>query len=642
MPSSHPTHPSHSIPRVLLCVGFLLTFSALLPAQEMREWTDATGAHKIQAKLIEVKEGYAFLENASGKTMKIAVSKLSKADQELLNASSSPFEMVDEASTGSASKGSSSSSPSSLWTSPKTIDWASVDEISLTPGTPWNVQVGANTFDFEPKRTPLQQKANFFENLSQAPVNTTCKRAALGFTVTFSVPKHLTRISLVDLVSGRSVHSEQIEANMQPLALMDNGSTILMKGGSDERGGFETGDQLQLWKLDGKKIVRTPSWVPHLDEKKSFGKTTNAAVGNAWPISNNLVLTLSNSARLVLWNIYQREPIWHANLNKQNFGVDVSFDRKHIAVFNDKTVLVLDAKSGETLGSTAITASRVGWNRIRWSPSGKKLLLSSVGDLRIVSVETGEVENEISLGAQPVATRGLAYPHEDFALLDNKLLVHLPSRIRVCEYTDGNIKTLGGKSFIALHGKSGGIFVPAQIPHPKAEETLQKAQDDPTLFLLHPGVSVGMDVSQVPGQYRQEVQAGLRKSIENSGFRFDSNAPIRAVAKISGPTQEAVSYIARGSYVVNQYNSNVQLMWNGKSIWSRGGNNIPGFLQTKSGETIKQALDRYGKKPNTSMFSSLKFPEFMQKPSETKNGARAASNALMSSKFTLSGLVDSN
>jgi len=630
----------------MLCAGaclLLATLTSSVSAQtgELREWTDATGKFKITAQLLEVKDGDAYLKNEAGKTIKIPIAKLSAADQAILKSSDNPFEMVDASAGGSGVSGSATSSAGGTWSSPKVIEWSNVEELQLTPGVAWEVPVGEPTFEFEPKRASLRKKAHFWEKLAQSPVNTACKRAALGFTVSFTVPKPLTRVSLVDLVSGRAVHSEQVVGNMRPLTLLDNGSTILMKGGSDERGGYEQGTELQLWRLDGKKIVRTPSWIPHPKERKSFGKTVDAAIGSAWPITANQVLTLSNSAHLVLWNIYKREPIWHARLNGQNFGVDVSFDRKHVAIFNDKTILVIDTKSGRTLGSSGVNAPRVGWNRVRWSPSGKKLLLSSVGDLRVFNVETGEMENEISFGPTPIATKGLAFPHDDFALLDNKLLIHLPSRIRVCEYTDAAIRVQGDVSFVALHGDSGGVYVPSQIPHPKAKETLQKAQDDPTLFLLHPGVSVGLDVSQVPGQYRQEVEQGLRKSIEASGYKFNNSSPIRAVAKITGPKTEAVSYIARGSYVVQQYDSSVRLMWQGKQLWSRNGTNIPGFLQTKGGESIQQALDRHGKKPSIGMFGGLKFPEFMQKPNEKENG-KPTSSALMSSKFTLNGLVDSN
>src|SRR5690606_15910718 len=103
---------------------------------------------------------------------------------------------------------------------------------------------------------------------------------------------------------------------------------------------------------------------------------------------------------------------------------------------------------------------------------------------------------------------------------------------------------------------------------------------------------------------------------------------------------EAVSYIAAGSYIVNRYTSTIKLQWSGKDLWSTSGTNVPGMLTTKRNQTMQQALDEAGKQPNTSMFASARFPEFMQKPSENQPAGQR-SNALMSSQFTMQGLVDS-
>ena len=527
------------------------------------------------------------------------------------------------------------------WDSEVTVDWSRVPEVSMTGGVPWNVPVANNKVDFKAKPAGLQKKSNFHEKMHPLTVNLKTRRAVAGYTVSFSVPKPMTRISLLDLSTGKSVHSEQVEAMMRPLALLDDGNTIVMRG-TDDRGGRESPGQLQLWRLKGKKIDRTATWTPYPKIGKKFGRVTDGVIGTMLPVEGAQVLTLSSTARLALWDVFRRKPIWYADLNRNNHGMALSCDRKLVAVFNDKTVLVAEAKTGNVLGSLAINASRVGWNRIAWSPSGKKLLLSSVGDLRVVNVETGEVDLELNLSDGPVATRGLSFPHDDYAMLDKSVLVHLPSKIRVCSYSDASsIAQRGETAFIAVQGSSGGIVVGSSFPHPPAVEQLKKAQDDPTLFLLHPGVDVSIDVSQVPNQYRQEVQKGLEASAQKSGYTVDPSAPIKLIAKITGPKTEAVSYIARGSYVVNQYNSSVVVHWNDKNVWSRNATNIPGMLMTKGNETIEQALKRHGEKPNTSMFSSVSFPKFMQKPTEGKGGGNRH-NCLMSSKFTVNGLVDNN
>ncbi|MEZ6135685.1 MAG: SHD1 domain-containing protein [Pirellulaceae bacterium] len=622
----------------LACMG-----GSSLLADELREWSDSTGRFKITAKLIEVRDGVAILENAEGKSMKIPVSRLSSADQEFLNAGDNPFQMLDDGeNTGANPAGTASSGAGAVWGGPKDVDWDRAEQFASLSGVEWNVTLPATgTLDFEPKRSPLPKKANFHEDMHALAVNTLCKRAVVGYTVSFSVPKPLTRICLVDLVTGKSIHSEQVEARMRPLALLDNGSAILMCGASDERGGYETPDQLQVWRLQGKKIIRTPSWIPYPMDKKDFGKQQNAKVLSAQPVSDNLIVTISDKGHLVLWDIFKREPIWHGRLNERNFAFDLSLDRKLLAVADNKTLMVLNPLTAEILGSSTLdNQAAAGWNRVAWSPSGKRILFTAVGDVRVFNVESGEWEQQFHLSDAPIATRSLSYPHEDYALLDNHLLVHLPTKIQVCDYRDATrIETQGGTAFIGIQGQDGGLFVPAQFPHPAAVTMLEKAQKDPSVFLIHPGVGVSIDVNGA-GQHQAEVRTALETAVKNSGYKLDQSSPIKIVGAISGPKQEAVSYIARGSYVVNEYTSSIKLVWNGKNLWATSGSNIPGMLMTSGNETIEQALEKAGKKPNLAVFERVKFPEFMQRPSENQQQG-PSSIALMQSKFTLQGLVDS-
>ncbi|MGV3484700.1 MAG: hypothetical protein ACO1RT_09810, partial [Planctomycetaceae bacterium] len=77
----------------------------------------------------------------------------------------------------------------------------------------------------------------------------------------------------------------------------------------------------------------------------------------------------------------------------------------------------------------------------------------------------------------------------------------------------------------------------------------------------------------------------------------------------------------------------------GKDLWSTGGNNIPGFLQTQRGQSIQDKLNELGKTPNLQLFEKAKLPKLLQKPGDSQTPNQSA--ALLVSKFTLQGLVDS-
>lgn len=657
LPHTYGTEPMPANPMTtrtastIFCTFVIVSFSALLAAaQEFREWSDSTGRFKINAKLIEIRDSLVFLEDSSGKSYKIPVSRLSQNDQDFVKAGDNPFEMVGEedvpskpdnsSNASGADSRTSSTSGSGAWQGSWSVDWNRAQSLTTICESPWNVPLPeSGLLDFEPQQAALPKKAHFHEHMHPIAVNHVCRRAVVGSTVSFSVPKPLTRISLVDLETGKAVHSEQVEANMRPLALLDNGTSILMVGNGDERDGWETKDQLQVWRLQGKKIIRTPSWIPFEGETGRFNRDDVRFIMEAQPIHDNLVVTLTGKGHIVLWDIVKREPIWHARFSDRNFAMAVSVDRKHLALVDEKTVMVVNAETAEILGATSVTTN-TGWCRIAWSPSGKKLLFTSINNVRVLDVATGDWEHDFALPGGPIATKGLSYPDDDYALFNNATLLHLPSRIQVCNYRGANsIDTIGGTSFIALFTDAGGLLAPGKFPHPTAESMLKKAQDDPTMFLIHPGVAVAVDVSAVPGQYQTEARDGLKKSIERSGYVMSASAPIKIVAGVSGPKQRAVSYIASGSYIANEFTTTLEMQWEGKSLWKTSGSNVPGFVQTSGDETIQDVLDRAGKSPNISMFGSQTFPEFMQRPSDVKGGASAG---LLNSSFTLRGLVDGN
>ena len=62
--------PSFGLPIfvALLCLCTVGVASAQIDT--VREWTDSTGQFKVKAKLLEVKDGIAFLESADGRTLK--------------------------------------------------------------------------------------------------------------------------------------------------------------------------------------------------------------------------------------------------------------------------------------------------------------------------------------------------------------------------------------------------------------------------------------------------------------------------------------------------------------------------------------------------------------------------------------------
>ncbi len=76
--------------RYLLLVACLLSWSSYASG---REWADSSGQFRIEAKLVTVKDGKAYLEKSDGEVIAVPVDRLSKADQDYLKS------LSDKAST---------------------------------------------------------------------------------------------------------------------------------------------------------------------------------------------------------------------------------------------------------------------------------------------------------------------------------------------------------------------------------------------------------------------------------------------------------------------------------------------------------------------------------------------------------------
>jgi hypothetical protein len=108
----------------LLGVSLVLQ-TGLSEAQEVRTWTDSTGKHRIEARLLEMQGDFLILEELAGTKKRIPLDKLSAADQafarDAMSAGSSPFETVED-SPFAPVPATSSSAPAASATGPRNID----------------------------------------------------------------------------------------------------------------------------------------------------------------------------------------------------------------------------------------------------------------------------------------------------------------------------------------------------------------------------------------------------------------------------------------------------------------------------------------------------------------------------------------
>lgn len=651
-------------------IAVALLFASGASAQDSteRSWSDVSGQYRIVGRLIEVKDDVVFIESSDGKTVKVPLTKLSKADRDFLESKENPFEVLKD----SVSKKKSPSSPAVAnpklkndkksrqstnesasvadWSGPLDIDWNEVRTINSTPSIEWKLEFSKKAAQsFVAKPISLAKKQHFFEGIGGFAINTNRKRAVVGYTVSFSVPNPMTRVTLMDLSTGNAIPSEPIVANMRPLALLDDGASIVMTGWERPPNGHESmpvNDTLQVWRLSGQKIQQSALWTPFpMDQndfgKDDFGKKANSVVLMVEPIKDDMALMLSEKGHLVLWDMVKREPQWQWRLGN-GFSVATSADRQWMAVLDDKLLMIAKTDSGEILAGLSMEDGfHAAWPKLAWGPDGKQLALTSGKNVRVLDLTNGEWRYNISFPGHGIGLGmgKLNFPHKDYLLIDG-LLVHIPTRVQVCEYRDtGVIQTFGESCFVALTSDAGGLFAPFKLPHPTAEKVLEFARKDPSVFLLKPGVPVSIDVSGT-GSYADRVRSLLEAAVERGGYKNSPDAEIKVVATIGPPLQKEVSFYGYGTYSMTSYQCSLKLMWGSNELWSSSGSNVPSWLRIRDDETIEQKLREKEKEPSLFVFEKAQFPEFMQRPSLNAETKVRKSSAIITSKLTARGFVD--
>jgi len=619
---------------------------------QVRTWTDSTGKHTIQAKFVEVANGKVTLERADGTQFAIDLKKLSEADQKFVaeQQGDSPFEQLPSqpkkagASGAEESEGDDARAPGGA-TAP--IDWSAANEIDIVGGNRWEVPLAQPPgLGFEPKPVPLSKKQHFFEGMQPLAVNPGCKRAAIGYLITFSVPTPVTRVVLADLATGKMVASEPLEACMRPAALLHDGKTIVMVGCDDRAG---TADQLEFWTFQGRKVKRSATWRPYAEdgsreEKRPgrFGRRENqdAKVAFAESVNETTLLTCSTSGHLVAWDHARRQPIWHMRLQGAP-TVAYSADRQMMVFAQANQFLVVRTKDGEIIGQVSLAdKGHLPWPSFAISPSGRKIALSSSERLLLFDVEKKEWLDEVQLSGY-FGGHAVGFPDEEYVLFDGKLLIHWPSRIRLWEYADVSAtQVVGEYAFFGLTSDGGGLLYPTKLPHPKAVAMLESARQRSDIFIVRPGVALALDVNGVAQQYQATVRESLEKAIGKIGCQVAPQAEVQVVATITGPKQEAAAYHMAGAHVVQKYTSRVALRFANNDVWVSEGTNIPGMVMLQGGETLEQFLAKASQAPNLEHFKRIVLPEYLQKPAPAPAGGGARARQQMTigvSKLTING-----
>jgi len=574
---------------IAFCACLLCASIANSADSKMRTWVDVTGEHKLEASYVSHDEKNVTLKGRDGKTFEVELEQLSEADQKFVAAIAGTPAPKNKPRI----LGSSQERGELVELAPAEEGWA------FHPKTD-------SALEFKPAefKIPLEE---FTESLTDFVITPSGRYGV----ITTSIPVNVTRVSIVDLSKKKVVASAATDGRYLGVAVSDDGQRVAIR--SDE---IRNSQEIGVFRVSGKTLKLETNFTPFPDRSDS---------DILWAdfVGDNQLAVLCEDAGISIWNLSSFEEDCYFELDGDSAATR-NFDGSVIAFADKQTVGLFHVGDRTFLGVQPVPEHL--WTKhIAFSPSEQRLVSFGVNRIVVWDAATGAVSSDIpdlSLPGQKVD-----YVQENYLLLDDNFLVDLENQLKLWTYRGSHHSaSAGGVSFFMIERSSGGksalAVVPVSLPDSKARDALAKALADSDTFLLKPGGTVRLDVSKVPEPHREAVRTDLEARLKENRITVAKEATSTLVASISGPEAVSAKYYNREDRVPKSYSftvltSRVELVHDGKTIWSQQMNNQPPSLYVKEGESAQDQLTRLTKEPNLHFFKHAHLPKLIQKQTES-------------------------
>ncbi|MHC4405851.1 MAG: serine/threonine protein kinase [Planctomycetota bacterium] len=588
-------------------------------AQEIRTWTDSTGRHKIEAKLVSSDGSKVVMERADGSRFEIALKLLSKPDQRYVaeaRAEDTPFKRVERSPFQPVQPPAGEEEPRSALVEPRsdllTPDWSGVRMADLTPSKDvWDLEIAEE--DPEPTRQArpigIPSKSNFFEKIRGFVVNAECQRAIIGYALAGRKHGHQqapsqTRLVLCDLEKGSAAEVVRLEGEFAPLDLYDDGQLLMRR----DEWGFGKHDRLELWTLNSSGVSKGVRWNPY-DKESGPGRDVKWAKF----IDTERVATVGGRGNLVIWDVPSARAIYSLNIQGDCVPA-LSSDRKWIAFCAEERMGLLDVSAGRVL--VIQPAPKMSAPRLAFRPGGRELCALARERLTAWDCTDGQVVSEILLTDVHGSGKPL-WTSDHHVLIEGKHLLDLNLQIKIWEYSGGPVEYVDGLCWFVAHplGSKTSALVPSPIPHAGVEQALEKAAAEPDFFVLQPGVTVKVDVSGLPdAAQRERIRAKLVEKLEAQGITVAEQGTIDLVATaVEKPKKREVRYIHSGTYKVREFITTLRFIYEGQTAWQRSTSNIQHMVMLRRDDNLAAYLKR-NEKPSYYFLETVRLPKLLMKP----------------------------
>jgi SLA1 Homology Domain 1 (SHD1) protein len=590
----------------------------------VRTWSDSSGKFKIEASYAGQDAAGIKLKKTDGKTIQLALDKLSPQDQQYIagiaapDANANPFETAKDLTPGAGTGGGAATSEAD-----RTASWQQARKIVAQPLDTWALTPDPGPQLAMPpgnQATPFLTKGrnNFFEFPARVLINEARSKAIVVSKDQRPSGGGPVRLSTCDMPTGAYEGDIFYSGSTTPMDVSPSGELIV--GIADDIGAKRK--LVEVARIEGKnaRVIRRwdlGQWSsgPNHYLKARFLDDDKILTSNSWDGS------------LALWDFDKATAIW--TYGGSGARAALSAGGKQMAVALSGALAVLDPATGQTQAYTK--AVGVDKGTLAFSPDGTRLGHLNGQKLRVWDVATGKLRQEVWFPKQ-MSGNALDFLGGPYALVDNGYLVNFDKRIVLWHYEvpaarGQKLATVaGGKIWVVNESGSHAGQTSYELLCWSAPDSAARAKDNGIggdIYVLKPGARVALNINLPNPDDVQKATKNLTDQLKANGMVVDPSAPLVLEAAVNDGGTETKKYsrfaFARDGEeaTVTKHISALALKENGRDVWITSGSygHAPGLVRVKQGQSVQDALNENQANP-AQFFYSVKLPVYLARHPE--------------------------
>lgn len=629
----------------------------LIGFAQSRNWSDASGAFSIPAKLAWADKKEVKLTKSDGRTITVPLNKLSEADQKFVNGflqaeaaldmggstdalpdSANPF--AGGVPSGSSPK--SGSSPGATEASGsipmREASIKGLRPISVSPGKEfWDVPTlhGFPAVEFQELVVPTLIKKPFFAAFRIQAAGRTGNVVLNAYQQGRGNKENYTDLSVVNATTGDTTETLHLDTPWKVMDVSADGSRIA----AVRIVGFDKGSDVALMRITANGIV------PEYQFTAGGGSWDELHFAKFLP--GNRLMTISQKHNLTVWDIGgdSVRAVSRGNSGGKLWAA-LSPAGEAMAVVAGKSIAFIDTVKFKLVGYIPREEEPLA---LAFSPDGKQLASYHRFAIDIYSMESGQLDQSFAVAESDPKTR-LHWTGDH--LMVGSVLYDPAKGVPLWTYESSKSRaTLGSYLFSAFPGDNGTTLTVFRLPH---DEAIRAADDiDPdNIYCISPGDRVAIDyqISQASSGIQQEIRNAVESKVAELGWELSTSGANKILIKLEKGKQEESEYYTRRGFgpaffpggfgprpsgpadkvTYQPWTHTFSITSVGDQVYNAVRKfSAPQSLSTKDGETTQQAVNRYCR-PTPTYFKSLIVPPHILK-SEFQGG-------LGKTKITASGM----